>query len=159
MQEIACSEENPPKKISKRQNLLNNADDIIEMIANNNSYRVIASKYNVDVAEVFWFVNQSQHSAQAKQALQIASYDLIDKAQQAIESIEDESSNARVARQRELKNIYLYRAQCKNPREFNLNYREDKQETNNNIITPQLTLKVVNNSDNQLKITNNEENN
>ena len=132
MQEIACSQENPTKKISKRQNLLNNADDIIEMIANNNSYRVIASKYNVDVAEVFWFVNQSQHSAQAKQALQIASYDLIDKAQQAIESIEDESSNARVARQRELKNIYIYRAQCKNPKEFNLNYREDKAETNNN---------------------------
>ena len=84
MQEIACSEKNPTKKISKRQNLLNNANDIIEMIANNNSYRIIASKYNVDVAEVFWFVNQSQHSAQAKQALQIASYDLIDKAQQQL---------------------------------------------------------------------------
>ena len=148
MQEIACSQENPPKKISKRQNLLNNADDIIEMIANNNSYRVIASKYNVDVAEVFWFVNQSQHSAQAKQALQIASYDLIDKAQQAIESIEDESSNARVARQRELKNIYIYRAQCKNPKEFNLNYREDKAETNNNIVVIPATqaLELLNNN-------------
>lgn len=148
MQEIACSQENPPKKISKRQNLLNNADDIIEMIANNNSYRVIASKYNVDVAEVFWFVNQSQHSAQAKQALQIASYDLIEKAQQAIESIEDESSNARVARQRELKNIYIYRAQCKNPREFNLNYREEKAETNNNIVVIPATqaLELLNNN-------------
>jgi len=138
MQEIACSEISQNnlqvKKISKRQNLINNADDIIEMIANNNSYRIIASKYNVDVAEIFWFVNQSQHSTRAKQALQIASYDLIDKAQQAIESIEDESSNARVARQRELKNIYIYRAQCKNPKEFNLNYREEKQETNNNIV-------------------------
>lgn len=148
MQEIACSQENPPKKISKRQNLLNNADDIIEMIANNNSYRVIASKYNVDVAEVFWFVNQSQHSAQAKQALQIASYDLLDKAQQAIESIEDESSNARVARQRELKNIYIYRAQCKNPKEFNLNYREEKAETNNNIVVIPATqaLELLNNN-------------
>lgn len=151
MQEIACSKENPPKKISKRQNLLNNADDIIEMIANNNSYRVIASKYNVDVAEVFWFVNQSQHSAQAKQALQIASYDLIEKAQQAIESIEDESSNARVARQRELKNIYIYRAQCKNPKEFNLNYREDKAETNNNIVVIPATqaLELLNNNKNK----------
>ena len=155
MQEIACSQENPPKKISKRQNLLNNADDIIEMIANNNSYRVIASKYNVDVAEVFWFVNQSQHSAQAKQALQIASYDLIDKAQQAIESIEDESSNARVARQRELKNIYIYRAQCKNPKEFNLNYREDKQETNNNIVVIPATqaLELLNNNKNKQEST------
>ena len=151
MQEIACSQENPTKKISKRQNLLNNANDIIEMIANNNSYRVIASKYNVDVAEVFWFVNQSQHSAQAKQALQIASYDLLDKAQQAIESIEDESSNARVARQRELKNIYIYRAQCKNPKEFNLNYREEKTETNNNIVVIPATqaLELLNNNKNK----------
>ena len=155
MQEIACSQENPPKKISKRQNLLNNADDIIEMIANNNSYRTIASKYNVDVAEVFWFVNQSQHSAQAKQALQIASYDLIDKAQQAIESIEDESSNARVARQRELKNIFIYRAQCKNPKEFNLNYREEKQETNNNIVVIPATqaLELLNNNKNKQEST------
>ena len=121
------------------------------MISNNNSYRVIASKYNVDVAEVFWFVNQSQHSAQAKQALQIASYDLIEKAQQAIESIEDESSNARVARQRELKNIYIYRAQCKNPKEFNLNYREEKQETNNNIVVIPATqaLELLNNNKNK----------
>ena len=158
MQEIACSKENPPKKFSKRQNLLNNADDIVNMISNNCSYRMIASKYNVEVAEIFWFVNHSEHSARAKEALRIASYDLIDKAQEAIELIEDESSNARVARQRELKNIYIYRAQCKNPREFNLNYREEKTETNNNIITPQLTLKVVNNSENQLKITNEENN-
>ena len=156
MQEIACTDKKP-EKITKKQNLLNNADDVIEMIANNNSYRVIASKYNIDVSEICWFVNESQHSARAKQALQIASYDLIDKAQQAIESIKDESSNARVARQRELKNIYIYRAQCKNPKEFNLNYREEKQETNNNIITPQLTLKVVNNSESQIKLESDQE--
>lgn len=156
MQEIACTDKKP-EKITKKQNLLNNADDVIEMIANNNSYRVIASKYNIDVSEICWFVNESQHSARAKQALQIASYDLIDKAEKAIEAIEDESSNARVARQRELKNIYIYRAQCKNPKEFNLNYREEKQETNNNIITPQLTLKVVNNSESQIKLESDQE--
>lgn len=122
------------KTKTKRQNLLDNADNIIEMISNNDSYRVIANKYNVEVAEIFWFVNHSEHSARAKQALQVASYDLLDKAQQAIESIEDESTNARVARQRELKNIYLYRAQIKNRKELDLHYREDKQDTNQQII-------------------------
>ena len=151
MQEIACTEKKP-EKITKKQNLLNNADDVIAMIENNSSYRDIANKYNIDVSEICWFVNESQHSARAKQALKIASYDLLDKAQEAIESIKDESTNARVARQRELKNIYLYRAQIKNRKELDLNYREDKQETNNNIITPQLTLKVVNNSENQIKL-------
>ena len=156
MQNIACIDKKP-EKITKKQNLLNNADDVIEMIANNNSYRVIANKYNIDVAEICWFVNESQHSAQARQALKIASYDLLDKAQEAIESIKDESTNARVARQRELKNIYLYRAQIKNRKELDLNYREEKQETNNNIITPQLTLKVVNNSENQIKLESDQE--
>lgn len=122
------------KTKTKRQNLLDNADNIIEMISSNNSYRVIANQYNVEVAEIFWFVNHSEHSARAKQALQVASYDLLDKAQQAIESIEDESTNARVARQRELKNIYLYRAQIKNRKELDLHYREDKQDTNQQII-------------------------
>lgn len=122
------------KTKTKRQNLLDNADNIIEMISNNNSYRVIANKYDVEVAEIFWFVNHSEHSARAKQALQVASYDLLDKAQQAIESIEDESTNARVARQRELKNIYLYRAQIKNRKELDLHYREEKQDTNQQII-------------------------
>lgn len=150
MQNIACIDKN--KKITKKQNLLNNADDVISMIENNHSYRDISKKYNIDVSEICWFVNDSQHSTRAKQALQIASYDLLDKAQEAIESIQDESSNARVARQRELKNIYLYRAQIKNRKELDLNYREEKQETNNNIITPQLTLKVVNNSENQIKL-------
>ena len=156
MQEIACTYKKP-EKITKKQNLLNNADDVIEMIANNSSYRVIAKKYNIDVAEICWFVNESQHSARARQALQVASYDLLDKAQEAIESIQDESTNARVARQRELKNIYLYRAQIKNRKELDLNYREEKQETNNNIITPQLTLKVVNNPENQIKLESDQE--
>lgn len=128
MQNIACIDKN--KKITKKQNLLNNADDVISMIEDNKSYRDIAKKYSIDVSEICWFVNESQHSTRARQALKIASYDLLDKAQQAIESIEDESTNARVARQRELKNIYLYRAQIKNRKELDLHYRE--QETTNN---------------------------
>lgn len=132
MQNIACIDKD--KKITKKQNLLNNADDVISMIEDNKSYRDIAKKYNIDVAEICWFVNESQHSTRARQALKIASYDLLDKAQQAIESIEDESTNARVARQRELKNIYLYRAQIKNRKELDLHYREQESTNNQQII-------------------------
>lgn len=153
MQNIACIDKN--KKITKKQNLLNNADDVISMIEDNKSYRDIAKKYNIDVSEICWFVNDSQHSTRARQALKIASYDLLDKAQQAIESIQDESTNARVARQRELKNIYLYRAQIKNRKELDLHYREQESTNNNNIITPQLTLKVVN-QDQKITIENND---
>lgn len=153
MQNISCIDKS--KKITKKQNLLNNADDVISMIEDNKSYRDIAKKYNIDVSEICWFVNDSQHSTRARQALKIASYDLLDKAQEAIESIQDESTNARVARQRELKNIYLYRAQIKNRKELDLHYRDQESTTSNNIITPQLTLKVVN-QDQKITIENND---
>lgn len=153
MQNISCIDKS--NKITKKQNLLNNADDVISMIEDNKSYRDIAKKYNIDVSEICWFVNDSQHSTRARQALKIASYDLLDKAQEAIESIQDESTNARVARQRELKNIYLYRAQIKNRKELDLHYRDQESTTSNNIITPQLTLKVVN-QDQKITIENND---
>ena len=95
----------------------------------------------------------------AKQAQLISSYEYLEQAEQAIEAIQADDTPATVRKQVEKMNIALFKAKCKNRKELDLNYREDKQETNNNIITPQLTLKVVNNSDNQLKITNNDENN
>lgn len=121
-------------KSPQKNKLLENAEEVIELIENGKSYRFIANKYGVRLELLFWFVNHSEHSARAKLSLQIASYDLLDKAQNAIESIQDDSTNARVARQRELKNIYLYRAQIKNRKELDLNYREEKNETTQQII-------------------------
>ena len=42
----------------------------------------------------------------------------------------------------------MYIAKIKNKKELDLNYKSQETQTNNNnIITPQLTLKVINNSD------------
>lgn len=122
------------KKKTQKEILEESADEVIEMIASGNSYKKICEKMSVSFYALDKFVNNSDYSTQARQALKFASYELLDKAQEAIESIQDDSTNARVARQREMKNILLYRAMIKNRKELDLNYREDKQETNNQIV-------------------------
>lgn len=128
------------KKKTQKEILLENAEEVIEMIENNKSYREISERYKVRVENVFWLVNESEHSARAKKALQAASYTLLDKAQEAIESIQDDSTHARVARQRELKNIYLYRAQIKNRKELDLNYKE--KEDSSTVKMPEITINL-----------------
>lgn len=128
------------KKKTQKELLLENAEDVIEMIENNKSYKEIAGKYKVRVENVFLFVNEWEYSARARTALQIASYNLLDKAQEAIESIQDDSTHARVARQRELKNIYLYRAQIKNRKELDLNYKE--KEDSSTAKMPEITINL-----------------
>ncbi len=124
------------KKKTQKEILLENAEEVIEMIENNRSYKEISERYKVRIENVFLFVNESEYSARARRAMQIASYNLLDKAQEAIESIEDTSTHARVARQRELKNIYLYRAQIKNRKELDLNYKEKEDTTQQIVIVP-----------------------
>ena len=150
------------KKLSRQETieiLNNNKESLFKDISNNLSYRLIANKYNIHLTNLHYYLNLEENREQKEIALKIASYDLLESAENELYKIQDESHNATVRRQCELYQHKIYIAKCKNRKELDLNYREDKAETNNNIITPQLTLKVVNNSDNQLKITNNDENN
>ena len=90
-----------------------------------------------------------EENQQAKDlALKIASYDMLDNAESELHKIQDDSTNATVRRQAELYQHRMYIAKVKNRKEFDLNYKSQETQTNNNnIITPQLTLKVINNSD------------
>lgn len=159
MQEIACSDKKPIIRSPQKLKMLENVDEIIKDIETGKSYRFLSEKWGVNQETIYWFINESEHCARAKQAQLISSYEYLEQAEQAIEAIQADDTPATVRKQVEKMNIALFKAKCKNRKELDLNYREEKQETNNNIITPQLTLKVVNNSENQLKITNNDENN
>ena len=160
MQEIACTEKKPEKIIKKTQKqiCIENIDEIIKLISENKSYKEIAEKFSVDQSDLCEVVNNEQYRARKDIALEIASDIQVEKARDHLESIEANDTNASVRKKSELSQFELYLAKVKNRKKYDLNYREEKQETNNNIITPQLTLKVVNNSENQLKITNDENN-
>ena len=144
MQEIALTEDKI-KISASRKRIYDNIDDIIDLIANNISYKDIAKRYDVSQSQIFYVLNSSQEYRTRKEdALKIASYQQIDEAKQYLESIEAEDTNATVRKKSELSQFSVYLAKVKNRKEFDLNFKEQDTATNNNIITPQLTLKVVN---------------
>ena len=145
------------KKISRQETieLLNkHKESVFKDIANNVSYRQIAENYNIHLTNLHHYLNLEENQQAKELALKIASYDMLESAESELHKIQDESHNATVRRQCELYQHKMYIAKIKNKKELDLNYKSQESLTNNNnIITPQLTLKVVNNSD-KLTITN-----
>lgn len=139
------------KELSKTDSfelLEKNLEYVLNKISNNISYASIAKEFNVNVANLCFFLNQESIREKKEVALQLASYIQIDEARSHLESIDADDTNASVRKKCELSQFATYLAKVKNRKEFDLNYKSQESLTNNNnIITPQLTLKVVNNSD------------
>ena len=139
------------KELSKADSfelLQNNLDYVLNRISNNTSYATIAKEFNINVANLCFFLNQESIKEKKEVALQLASYLQIDEAKQYLESIDADDTNASLRKKCELSQFATYLAKVKNRKEFDLNYKSQETQTNNNnIITPQLTLKVINSSD------------
>lgn len=139
------------KELSKADSfelLEKNLDYILNKISKNTSYATIAKEFNVNIANLCFFLNQESVKEKKEVALQLASYIQIDEAKQYLESIEADDTNASLRKKCELSQFATYLAKVKNRKEFDLNYKsQDTLTNNNNIITPQLILKVINNSD------------
>jgi len=106
------------KKKTQKEILAENADKVIEMLENDFNYRFIAKEFCVDLSVVSDFVNNSQHSARAREALQNSADRAFDKAEEAILDIQDDATQAAVARQRELAHHYRRKAAVKNKNKF-----------------------------------------
>ena len=102
------------KKKTKREILADNADEVIELIENDNSYKEIAKIFNVDVRDVNEFINNSQYSTRAREALQNSADRAFDKAEEALLAINAGDDNAVITRQRELAHHYRRKAGVKN---------------------------------------------
>jgi hypothetical protein len=139
------------KELSKQDSfelLQNNLDYVLNRISNNTSYATIAKEFNINVANLCFFLNQESIKEKKEVALQLASYMQIDEARSHLESIDADDTNASLRKKCELSQFATYLAKVKNRKEFDLNYKpQETQTNNNNIITPQLTLKVINSSD------------
>ena len=139
------------KELSKADSfelLQNNLDYVLNRISNNISYATIAKEFNINIANLCFFLNQESIKEKKEVALQLASYIQIEEARNHLESIDADDTNASLRKKCELSQFATYLAKVKNRKEFDLNYKSQETQTNNNnIITPQLTLKVINNSD------------
>lgn len=131
MQEITCSDKN---QISTKDYILTKIDEIFEMIENNCCYSEIAKKLGVSQSYLCEIINQNEHRARKELALEIASDKQILKARNHLESINEDDTNASVRKKSELSQFELYLAKVKCRKKYDLNYREDKQETNQQIL-------------------------
>tara|TARA_R110002126_G_scaffold115813_1_gene254566 strand:- start:45 stop:461 length:417 start_codon:yes stop_codon:yes gene_type:complete len=105
-------------KKTQKEILVENADQVIDMIENDFSYKNIAEKFSVDIREVNYFVNHSQYSARAREALCNSADRAFDKAEEAILNISVGDDNAIITRQRELAHHYRRKASIKNRNKF-----------------------------------------
>jgi len=147
MQEIAL-------KKTTREIIAENIEDVLKMIEQDISYKDIARELKISQSLLSDILN-SDYRTRKDVALEIAAEKRIKDAENYLLSINEDDNNSILKKKISLSefNIYLAKVKCK---KFDLNYRTQETLTNNNnIITPQLTLKVVN-QDQKITIENNE---
>jgi hypothetical protein len=142
------------KELSKADSfelLEKNIDYVLNKISSNISYASIAKEFNINVANLCFFLNQDQIKEKKELALQLASYIQIEEARNHLESIDADDTNASVRKKCELSQFATYLAKVKNRKEFDLNYREEKEATSNNIVVIPATqaLELLNNNKNK----------
>jgi predicted XRE-type DNA-binding protein len=119
---------------TQKQVCIENIEEILKLIAENNSYKEIAKKFGVDQSDLSEVVNSEQYRAQKDLALEIASDKQIEIARSHLESIKEDDTNASVRKKSELSQFELYLAKVKCRKKYDLNYREEKQESNQQIL-------------------------
>jgi hypothetical protein len=125
------------KELSKQDSfelLQNNLDYVLNRISNNTSYATIAKEFNINVANLCFFLNQESIKEKKEVALQLASYMQIDEAKQYLESIDADDTNASLRKKCELSQFATYLAKVKNRKEFDLNYKQNEVNNNQQII-------------------------
>jgi hypothetical protein len=115
------------KELSKSDSftlLSKNLEYVLNQISNNVSYASLAKEFNINVANLCFFLNQDEIKEKKEIALQIASYSMIDEAKKHLESIDADDTNASVRKKCELSQFSTYLAKVKNRKEFDLNYKD-----------------------------------
>jgi hypothetical protein len=119
------------KELSKSDSfelLSKKLDYVLNQISNNVSYASLAKEFNINVANLCFFLNQDEIKEKKEVALQIASYSMIDEAKKHLESIDADDTNASVRKKCELSQFSTYLAKVKNRKEFDLNYKSNDLE-------------------------------
>ena len=136
------------KELSKADSfelLQNNLDYVLNRISNNTSYATIAKEFNINVANLCFFLNQESIKEKKEVALQLASYMQIDEAKQYLESIDADDTNASLRKKCELSQFATYLAKVKNRKEFDLNYKQNEVNNNQQIIVIPASFNTNNN--------------
>ena len=90
-----------------------------------------------------YYLNLDENKQAKEQAQQLASYEVLEQAEQELYKIKDDSTNATVRRQSELYQHRLYLAKIKNRKELDLNYKD--QANDQQAVVPKLEIILNNN--------------
>ena len=116
------------KPLSVKDKIINNIDSIIKDLEVNKSYKEISLRLGVSMGWLCEVLNSPEYRTRKNQAQQIASYNLLEDAEECLNQIDDDATNAKVRRQAELYQHKLYLAKTKNRAELDLNYKEPATE-------------------------------
>jgi ribosomal protein L3 len=128
------------KKKTHAENLLENAEVIIEMLESGSSYDDIKSKYGVNYESITFFITTSVYSARAREAQKNSAQKYAQLALEAIKDLKAGQDKAEITKQRELAHHYRWLAKVKSPREFNENRVEPTDATNQ---MPAITINLT----------------
>jgi hypothetical protein len=106
------------KKLTQKEILAANADEVIEMIRQAKSYENIQEKFGVHEKYVAFFIAESEYSARAREAQRESAETIATKAELSLLKIQADDTQATVTRQRELASHYRWLAAKKNPSKF-----------------------------------------
>lgn len=109
------------KKITQKQLLLDNAEDVIEMIEEGKTYDYICKKMKVNRRFLNDFISDSNFSARARDAQRRSASKYAELALESLNKIKTGDDKADITRQRELAHHYRWLAKVKSPKEFNEN--------------------------------------
>ena len=111
------------KKLTQAEILDLNAEDVIKMISDGNSYDIITKKYRVCREALALFISASDYSARAREAQKSFADSAAEKAEKALLAIKPGDTQATITRQRELASHYRWVAAKKNPSGYGDNAR------------------------------------
>lgn len=106
------------KRLTQKEILDLNAEEVIEMIRQAKSYVEIKERFGVNERFVSEFITSSKYSPAAREAQKLSAESIATKAENALLAIQADDTNASVTRQRELASHYRWLASKKNPGKF-----------------------------------------
>lgn len=105
--------------MAKRESKLDGKiDDIIQMIIDGETYRVIADKYKVALSTLHAHLSKDEHSARTREALDYSASTYADKAEKVLKNISKESVQIEMHRARELAQHYRWKAGKRAPKKY-----------------------------------------
>lgn len=128
------------KRKTHAQTLSENAEQVIEMLSDGMAYDDIKQKFGVTMESISFFINTSEYSARARDAMKNSAQRYSKLALDSLMAIKTGDDKADITRQRELAHHYRWLAKVKSPKEFNEN-KVDTDELVAKLLAPTVILK------------------